>query len=55
MSLGLTDVMPFGKFKGEQVEDLIYDEPSYMTWLVEEEVTEFDEEVTKIMEERKMI
>ena len=47
--------MPFGKHKGKQVEDLIYDHPGYLTWLFEEEVCEFDEELTKTCEERKII
>ena len=53
--LRLTDTMPFGKHKGEQIEDLIYDYPSYLSWLFEESVVVFDEEVLKILEERKVI
>jgi len=53
--LMLSDVMPFGKHKDVQIEDLIYDEPRYMTWLAEETDTDFDIEVTKLMEERKLI
>lgn len=48
----LTDVMPFGKHKGKQIEDLIYDELGYVTWLFEEDEIEFDVEVIKILEER---
>ncbi len=55
MQYSLEDVIKFGKHKGEQIEDLIYDEPGYMTWLYEEEVIAFDEEVIRIMEERKII
>lgn len=53
--LGLTDTFPFGKHKGQQVEDLLYDDPQYLTWCVDEEVVEFDEEVLHQMEERKLI
>ncbi len=51
----LTDHISFGKYKGEQIEDLIYDDPGYMAWLYEEEVIAFDEEVIRIMEERKIV
>lgn len=53
--LRLTDTMPFGKHKGEQIEDLIYDQPGYMAWLVEEDVVTLDHEVVKILEDRKVI
>lgn len=55
MVYGLTDVLKFGKYKGEQIEDLIYDDPGYISWLYEEEVIEFDEDTIRIMEERKII
>ncbi len=47
--------MPFGKHKGEQIEDLIYDEPNYMAWLYNEEVVEFDIYVIQELEEKKII
>ncbi len=53
--LRLDSLMPFGKYLGEQVEDLIYDDPSYLAWCVSEEVTPFDDEVIKKLEERKII
>ncbi len=54
--LRLSDVIPFGKkHKGDQVEDLIYDDPNYMAWLYNEEVVEFDDEVIKQLEEKKII
>lgn len=55
MELRLTSSMPFGKHKGEQIEDLLYDSPAYMTWLAEETDVEFDVEVIKTMEELKLI
>lgn len=53
--LALTDFMKFGKHKGTQVEDLLYDDPSYVAWLIDEEVCEFDEHVLKLAEELKII
>lgn len=53
--LRLSDIMPFGKHDGKQIEDLIYDEPGYMAWVVNEEVINLDPEVIKILEERKVI
>ena len=53
--LRLSDVMPFGKYNGEQIEDLIYDQPGYMAWCFNEDVVDFDEEVVKQLEEKKII
>ncbi len=53
--LRLSDSMPFGKYKGEEIEDLIYDQPGYLAWCVEEEVIIFDEEVIKQLEDKKII
>lgn len=55
MPLGKDDVMKFGKHKGESIEDLIYDQPDYVLWLYDNEVVEFDEETTKLLEDRKII
>ncbi len=53
--LRLSDSMPFGKHKGQEIEDLIYDEQSYLAWCVNEEIVVFDDEVTKQLEEKKII
>lgn len=53
--LGLADCMPFGKYQDKQIEDLICDDPLYLQWCVNEEVVKFDEEVTKQLEEMKVI
>ena len=53
--LGLDDFMPFGKYKGEQIEDLIYDQPNYLMWCYQEEVVSFDEATIKLMGEKKII
>jgi len=55
MGLRLSDTMKFGKYKGEEIEDLLYDDPGYLVWLVEEEVVELDSEVIEQMEQRKLI
>ena len=51
----LDDFMPFGKHEGEQIEDLIEDEPQYMAWVANNEVVELDKEVIELMAERKII
>lgn len=33
--LTLDSILDFGKHKGMQVEDMIYDQPGYLRWLVE--------------------
>lgn len=43
-NLDLESVLDFGKNKGKQVEDLIGDDPSYIAWLIENNVALFDEE-----------
>lgn len=53
--LTLEDLMPFGKHKGEQVEDLIDDDPSYLAWLYENDKCEFDADVIRLMEANKII
>jgi hypothetical protein len=53
--LRLTDVFKFGKYKDGQVEDIIYDDPGYMAWCVNESVVSFDEEVMRQLEEMKII
>lgn len=53
--LGLQDTFTFGKHKGEMVEDVIHDDGSYITWCLENEVCEFDEEAMKLAEKRKLV
>jgi uncharacterized protein (DUF3820 family) len=53
--LRLTDTMPFGKYKGQEIEDLLYEAPNYLAWCANEEIVQFDEEVIKQMEDRKLI
>lgn len=55
MALKLTDTMPFGKHKGEQLEDLLYDDPDYLAWLYDNDVVEFDETLLMMMQDMKII
>lgn len=41
---GLEDIFLFGKHKGQQVEDVIVDDPGWVRWVVENDIAEFDEE-----------
>ena len=50
----LTSIFSFGKHKGDQVEDVIYDDPSYMTYLFNEGF-KFDSDVVRLLEELKLI
>ena len=43
-NLTLTDTIPFGKHKGEIVEDVIVSEPTYFRWATENDVIELDNE-----------
>ena len=50
--LGLDDFFKFGKYKGEQVEDILTDDPDYIDWLIEEGVVDFDEEVLELVSKK---
>lgn len=39
--LDLSSVLDFGKHKGQQVEDLMIDEPDYLKWMCEKKVRFF--------------
>ena len=47
--LGLDSVFTFGKYKGEQVEDILDDDREYIVWLTESTDVEFDTEVYDIL------
>jgi len=53
--LYLDSTMPFGMHTGEMIEDMLDDEPDYMSWLYEQSNIEFDLEVIRQMEDRKII
>jgi len=45
----LDDFFAFGKHEGDQVEDVIEDDPSYIEWLVENGICDFDEETLEVI------
>lgn len=49
MEFTLESRFNFGKHNGEQVEDVIEDDPSYVEWLCANEVVEFDEEALQLI------
>lgn len=53
--LTLKDEFDFGKHDGEQVEDVIEDDPSYIEWLCTNEVVEFDEEVLDLIAKKGIV
>jgi uncharacterized protein (DUF3820 family) len=53
--LTLEDSMPFGKYKGRQIEDLMYDEPKYLAWLVENDIVQFEQAALDAFAEKKII
>lgn len=44
-NLGIDDVMPFGKYKGIEIEEIFEDDPEYMVWATQNEIANFDEEI----------
>ena len=53
--LTLEDFLGFGKHKGEQIEDILHDDPSYLSWLYETKDELFAEDVIAALENRKLI
>ena len=45
----LEDLFTFGKHKGQQLEDIIEDDPDYIRWLCEETELHFDEEALELI------
>ena len=54
-ALEMTDFMPFGKHKGQQVEDVMHDDPEYVSWLIDNDVMGFSEMVMQKAEDMKII
>lgn len=48
----LEDVFTFGKHKGNQLEDVIDDDPGYIEWCVENDVVNFDEEALELISKK---
>ena len=53
--LTLESILNFGKYKGEQVEDLMYDHPGYISWMVEKEVREFTQATLDYFKQQRVI
>ena len=49
MEYGLDNTMPFGKYKGVEIEEILDADPSYMLWAVENMDLNFDEEVIELV------
>lgn len=47
--MGLEDILTFGKHKGQQLEDVIEDDPRYVEWLATETDIDFDEETLQLL------
>lgn len=45
----LDDIFLFGKHLGDQLEDVIEDDPKYIEWLCEDEIVNFDEEALELI------
>ncbi len=48
----LEDLFNFGKHFGNQLEDVIEDDPDYIEWLVSENIVEFDEEASELISKK---
>ena len=46
----MDDLMPFGKYKGQMIEDLLEDDPEYMKWAAEYTDIRFTDEVLERIE-----
>lgn len=53
--LGLTDVMPFGKWKGQTVQEVITKDPGYMNWLRDEKKTKNRENLLTVDADKWLI
>ena len=48
----LDDCFEFGKYVGEEVEDVIEDHPHYIEWLVNNSIVEFSEEALELISKK---
>lgn len=53
--LTLETILDFGYYKGEQIEDLIYDQPDFIRMLVEDENYTFDDDAKRVLHREKFI
>lgn len=50
--MSLDDLFTFGKHKGDQLEDVIYDDPDYIAWCCENGVVFFDDDALELISKR---
>ena len=48
--IGMDDKLPFGKYKGTEIEEVLSDDPSYLKWMAENTDIKFDDEVLEKVE-----
>jgi len=53
--IGLQDTFKFGKHKGEQVEDVMQDDPGYIAWTAENDVVDYDEEAMEMISKLRIV
>lgn len=44
-NLGLRDILPFGRYQGYSVLEIVKDRPSYISWLIQNTELKFDKPV----------
>lgn len=52
--MGLDDIFTFGKHSGDQLEDVIDDDPRYIAYLVENNIAQFDEEALELIHKKRI-
>lgn len=50
--MGLEGIFTFTKHEGDQLEDVIYDDPDFIEWCCNNEVINFDEEALELISKR---
>lgn len=50
-TLELQHELPFGKYEGHTVEEVIAEDPSYINWAIENDIIELDDEAYREFEE----
>lgn len=48
----LESTFKFGSHKGDQLEDVIEDDPQYIGYLVERDIVDFDEETMELLSKK---
>ena len=52
--MGLESIFTFGKYKGDQLEDVITDDPGYIEWLSDGNVVLFDAKASLLISQKKI-